>query len=152
MRATRICIVSKGFSKGLFRQTAGRGDSNLFPITYYSDTVIGMRAIVKDFPVTSENASMGNPRVKAPGKLLSFPSLEPHGPRTPTDAPKVVTQSRLQEAKALLEQELQLVRRRRELLLEIVADLQAGAELEPGELSFDPELRTVQTVKRATIP
>lgn len=109
-----------------------------------------MRATVKAFPTILEDPNKGNPpRVGVPGRLLAFPDVRKKDASQSRDTPKVVTQNKLREAKLLLEQELQLLRRRRELMLEIVADLQAGAELEPGELSFDPELRTVQTVSAA---
>ncbi len=92
------------------------------------------------------HADVPGKRVSA--KVIAFPSArQSHQPQRPETV--TVTQDRLQEAKRLLEQENEIVRLRRKVLLEILSDLQAGANIEPGELSFDAGLGTILTRRRS---
>jgi hypothetical protein len=64
-------------------------------------------------------------------------------PQNPV-ASSPVTQERLRAIDELLAQELLVMSTRRKLLMEIEADLAAGAEIEPGELIYQRELKMVR--------
>lgn len=87
---------------------------------------------------------------QAGGKVIEFPGTAAIWRQGGAQRGKVVTQARLREAQALLEKENEVVRLRRELLLGILNDLQDGAEVEPGDLRFAPELGTVLLNRRTS--
>jgi hypothetical protein len=64
-------------------------------------------------------------------------------PQSPV-ASSPVTQERLRAIDELLAQELLVMSTRRKLLMDIEADLAAGAEIEPGELIYQRELKMVR--------
>jgi hypothetical protein len=68
----------------------------------------------------------------------------------------VVSQERLRRGMELIREEIRIAREMREFALQIEADLQAGAEVELGDLVFDRELkvarrRTASPVKSVAV-
>lgn len=63
--------------------------------------------------------------------------------QVPSSRP-VVSQERLRKGLELIREEIRVVREMREFALQIEADLQAGAEIETGDLVFDRELKVAR--------
>ena len=69
----------------------------------------------------------------------------------PVDPARPVTQVRLAEGLQLHLEEMRIIRARREFRLRLEADLAAGAQIEEGDLLYDPELKIVRRDVRKAI-
>jgi hypothetical protein len=65
--------------------------------------------------------------------------------------PAPVTQTRLAQGYELYLEEMRVTRALREFRMQLEADLAAGAEVEAGDLLFDPEVKIVRRNGPATI-
>jgi hypothetical protein len=79
-------------------------------------------------------------------KVIPFPS-----PKRRLESAKVISQERLRLGRELLEREWAAVRALREFQLTLEKDLSEGAQLAPGELTFDRQLKIV-TAGRSEAP
>jgi hypothetical protein len=79
-------------------------------------------------------------------KVIPFPSAK----RSP-DPANVISQERLRLGRELLEREWGAVRALREFQIALEKDLAEGAQLAPGELIFDRQLKIV-TARRSEAP
>src|SRR5258705_4464725 len=91
----------------------------------------------------SDFSTASNVREKGPARILQMRRAVSGTRQNPT-ASSPVTQERLRAVDDLLAQELLVISTRRKLLMEIETDLDAGAEIEPGELIYQRELKLVR--------
>jgi hypothetical protein len=102
---------------------------------------------MSDFSIASllatTNRTQSRSTGKGPARVVSIRRAVSGAPLGPTPS-SPVTQQRLHAIDDLLAQELLVISTRRKLLMEIEADLAAGAEIEPGELLYHRELKMVR--------
>lgn len=67
----------------------------------------------------------------------------------PVQRPDPITQARLQKGLELFLEEARITRALTEFKMQMQADVAAGAEIEPGELLFDPECKIVRRSPRS---
>lgn len=96
---------------------------------------------MSDLSTTSLQGS--NATGKGPARILQMRRALSTTRQNPA-ASSPITQERLRAIDDLLAQELLVISTRRKLLMEIEADLDAGAETEPGELIYHRELKLVR--------
>jgi hypothetical protein len=83
---------------------------------------------------------------RTPARVISIDSRSPHRGmgRPPLKEAEPITQARLAQGLQLRLEEMRITQALQEFRLQVEADLAAGAQIESGDLRYDPELRIVR--------
>jgi len=100
---------------------------------------------------TSEHVRASGAKVISIDSRLADSRSRHPVPAPPSRAAEPITQARLAQALQLHLEEMRITQALREFRLQLEADLASGAQIERGDLRYDPELKIVRrSVTNAT--